>query len=47
MILIANSIRKGDCMMNTIINEELVSFKELEKKIYNYVCGRKNKKEAH
>ena len=25
-------------MMNTIVNEELVSFKELEKKIYNYVC---------
>ena len=25
-------------MMNTIVNEELVSFKELEKKIYSYVC---------
>lgn len=25
-------------MINTIINEELVSFKELEKKIYSYVC---------
>ncbi len=25
-------------MMNTIVNEELVSFKELEKKIYNYIC---------
>jgi len=24
--------------MNTIVNEELVSFKELEKKIYSYVC---------
>lgn len=25
-------------MMNTIVAEELVSFKELEKKIFNYVC---------
>ena len=25
-------------VMNTIVNEELVSFKELEKKIYSYVC---------
>lgn len=25
-------------MMNTIVNEELISFKELEKKIYSYVC---------
>lgn len=25
-------------MMDTIVNEELVSFKELEKKIYSYVC---------
>lgn len=25
-------------MMNTIVNEELESFKELEKKIYCYVC---------
>lgn len=25
-------------MMNTIVNEELISFKELEKKIYCYVC---------
>lgn len=24
--------------MNTIVNEELISFKELEKKIYYYVC---------
>ena len=24
--------------MTTIVNEELVSFKELEKKIYSYVC---------
>lgn len=24
--------------MNTIVNEELISFKELEKKIYSYVC---------
>lgn len=25
-------------MMNTIVNEEIISFKELEQKIYNYVC---------
>ena len=25
-------------LMNAIVNEELVSFKALEKKIYNYVC---------
>ena len=25
-------------MMNTIVNENLISFKELEKKIFNYVC---------
>src|SRR5574344_1327024 len=25
-------------MMNTIVNESLVSFKELEKRIYSYVC---------
>ena len=25
-------------MMNTIVNDKLVSFKELEKKIYSYVC---------
>ena len=25
-------------MMRTIVNEELVSFKELEKKIFSYVC---------
>ena len=25
-------------MMNTIVNEKLVSFKEFEKKIYSYVC---------
>jgi len=29
---------KGDCMMNTIINENLISFKELEIKIYDYIC---------
>ena len=29
---------KGNSTMTTIVNEELVSFKELEKKIYSYVC---------
>ena len=38
MILIAKKIRKGNCMMNTIVNENLISFKELEQKIFNKVC---------
>ena len=25
-------------MMNTIVDEKLISFKELEQKIFNYVC---------
>ena len=25
-------------MMNTIVNEEKITFKELEQKIFNYVC---------
>ena len=25
-------------MMNTIVDENLISFKELEQKIFNYVC---------
>jgi hypothetical protein len=29
---------KGDCMMNTIVNENLISFKELEIKIFDYIC---------
>ena len=29
---------KGDCRMNTIVNENLISFKELEIKIYTYIC---------
>ena len=29
---------KGDCMMNTIVEEKLISFKELEQKVFKYVC---------
>lgn len=38
MMLIVEKNTKGDCMMTTIVNDELISFKELEKKIYSYVC---------
>ena len=38
MMLTAKKTRKGDCMMSTILNENLISFKELEKKIFAYVC---------
>ena len=29
---------KGDCMMKSIVEEKLVSFKTLEQKIFSYVC---------
>lgn len=38
MMLIDKKNNKGDCMINTILNEELVSFKELEKKIFDFIC---------
>ena len=38
MMLVARKTRKGDCVMKSIVEEKLVSFKSLEKKIYAYVC---------
>jgi hypothetical protein len=29
---------KGDCVMKSIVEEKLVSFKSLEQKIFAYVC---------
>ena len=38
MMLTAKKNRKGDCMMSTIVEEKLISFKELEQKVFKYVC---------
>lgn len=38
MMLVANKTRKGDCMMKSIVEEKLVSFKLLEQKVFAYVC---------
>jgi hypothetical protein len=38
MMLVATQTDKGDCMMKSIVEEKLVSFKELEQKIFNYIC---------
>ena len=38
MMLVANQTRKGDCMMKSIVEEKLVSFKTLEQKVFAYVC---------
>ena len=38
MMLVANKTRKGDCMMKSIVEEKLVSFKTLEQKVFAYVC---------
>ena len=38
MMLVATQTDKGDCMMKSIVEEKLVSFKELEKKVFKYVC---------
>lgn len=38
MMLIVEKNTKGDCVMNTIVKENLISFKELEKKIFDYIC---------
>ena len=38
MMLIARKTRKGDCMMNSIVAEKLISFKELEQKVFKYIC---------
>lgn len=33
-------IIRGDCMMKLIVDENLLSFKVLEQKIFDYVCER-------
>lgn len=38
MMLIATKTDKGDCMMSPIVEEKLISFKELEQKVFKYVC---------
>ena len=38
MILTAKKKRKGDCMMFNSLAEKEISFKELEKKVFKYVC---------
>ena len=38
MMLVANQTRKADCMMKSIVEEKLVSFKTLEQKVFAYVC---------
>ena len=37
-MLVAKKTDKVDCMMKSIVDENLVSFKMLEQKIYDYVC---------
>jgi hypothetical protein len=37
-MLIYEKNTKEGCMMNTIVNEKLIPFKELEQKIFNYIC---------
>jgi hypothetical protein len=37
-MLIDEKNTKEGCMMNTIVNEKLIPFKELEQKIFNYIC---------
>ena len=37
-MLTTKKTSKGNYMMNTIVDENLISFKELEQKIFNYVC---------
>ena len=38
MMLVAKKTRKGDCMMKSIVEEKLISFKVLEQKVFAYVC---------
>lgn len=38
MMLTTKKTSKGNYMMNTIVDENLISFKELEQKIFKYVC---------
>jgi hypothetical protein len=37
-MLIDKKNTKEGCMMNTIVTEKMISFKELEKKVFDYVC---------
>lgn len=37
-MLVDEKNTKEGCMMNTIVNEKMIPFKELEKKVYGYVC---------
>nr|WP_304955023.1 UPF0236 family protein [uncultured Acetatifactor sp.] len=37
-MLTTKKTKEGDCMMKTIVEEKLVSFKTLEQKIYKYIC---------
>jgi hypothetical protein len=37
-MLVARKTNKGDCMMKLIVDENLLSFKVLEQKIFVYVC---------
>ncbi|MCC8101632.1 MAG: UPF0236 family protein [Clostridiales bacterium] len=37
-MLVAKKTRKGDCMMESIVKEKLVSFKSLEQKVFVFVC---------
>ena len=38
MMLIVGKTRKGDCMMEIILQENSISFKEFEKKIFQFGC---------
>lgn len=38
MMLTTKKTRKGDCVMKSIVEEKLISFKSLEQKIFAYVC---------
>ncbi len=37
MLIVEKNMKEG-CMMNTIVNEKLIPFKELEQKIFEYIC---------
>lgn len=38
MLTMLRKTCKGNCMMKTIVEEKPISFKELEQKIFSYVC---------
>jgi hypothetical protein len=37
MLIVEKNTKEG-CMMNTIVTEKMMSFKDLEKKVFDYVC---------